>query len=62
VNKDAVLHPYYPLRPPLWRFEGLAKVRPMPICLAVLKLNYLAGIFPLGAYSLPRLRIDAPSR
>ncbi len=44
VNKGVVLHSFYPLRSPLRRFEGFGKIRPRPLDLAFLKVDYLAGI------------------
>jgi hypothetical protein len=44
VNRASPLHPFDPLRSPLRRFEGLTEVRPAPLNLTVLKLNYLTGM------------------
>jgi hypothetical protein len=44
VNRASPLHPFYPLRSPLGRFEGLGEVPPRPLDLAVLKVDYQADI------------------
>jgi hypothetical protein len=48
VNRTSPLHTFYPLRAPLGRFEGLAEVRPSPLDLALLKVDYVADVHAIA--------------
>src|SRR5829696_6021261 len=49
LTQALLLHPLDPLRPPLRCLEGLAKICPRPLYLAVLEVDDLAGIYPVAA-------------